>query len=168
MAVVMVVVRHSKKCPKSKEKNAGQYRRCKCLLWLQWGKNGKKSAKTRSWEIATKKARQLEEELELLSQGIEPPKKADHITIEDAASLYLADMVQREIKDPSKARRMLSRLQDYANARQVILLKDVSARLMTEWRSKWTFKIKAGSPRCSLVDCKDFLPVGVRDRPHPD
>ena len=157
MAVVTVYPRHSSKCPKSKEKGARQYRRCKCPLWLQWGKNGNKSAKTRSWEIATKKARQLEDELELLSLGIEPPKQADHITIEAAASLYLDDMAQRGIQDCSKARRMLSRLQDYANAREVILLKDVSARLLTEWRSKWTFKVKSGSPAVHWSIVKTFF-----------
>jgi hypothetical protein len=38
-------------------------------------------------------------------------------------------MAQRGIKDLSKARRMISRLQDYANGKNVILLKDVTARL---------------------------------------
>jgi transposase len=87
MAVVTVYARHSKKCEKSKEKKAGQYKRCKCPLWLRWGKDGKKSAKTRSWDIATKTARKLEQDLELQALGIEPIKKADDITIESAAEL---------------------------------------------------------------------------------
>ncbi len=103
MAVVIVFARHSEKCPKSKEKSAGQYRRCKCPLWLRWGADGKKSAKIRSWEIATKKARKLEEELEQKALGIEPPKKADHITVESAVDLYLADREQRGVKERSKA-----------------------------------------------------------------
>jgi len=126
---VTVYARHSSQCSKSKERNAGQWKRCKCPLWLQWNTSGnqfKKSAKTRSWDIATKPARKLEEALELAANGIEPPKKPDHITIEAAADLYLGDMAQRGIKDPSKARRMLARLRDYANARQVMLLKDVT------------------------------------------
>jgi hypothetical protein len=136
---VTVYARHSSKCPKSKDKNAGQWKRCKCPLWLQWNKDAdqfKKSAKTRSWDIATKTARNLEQDLELEALGIEPIRTADHITIESAVELYLGDMAQRGIKDPSKARRMLARLRDYANAREVVLLKDVSARLLTEWRSK--------------------------------
>ena len=157
MAVVTVYARHSKKCEKSKEKKAGQYKRCKCPLWLRWGKDGKKSAKTRSWDIATKTARKLEQDLELKALGIEPIKKADDITIESAADLYLGDMAQRGIKDPSKARRMLARLGDYANAREVILLKDVSARLLTEWRSKWTFKMKSGSPAVHWSVVKTFF-----------
>lgn len=154
---VTVYARHSKKCPKSKEKNAGQWKRCKCRLWLRWGRNGKKSAKTRSWDIATKAARKLEEELELEALGIEPVKKVEHITIESAADLYLGDMAQRGIKDPSKARRMLARLRDYANARKVILLKDVSARLLIEWRNKWTFKAKSGSPAVHWSVMKTFF-----------
>jgi site-specific recombinase XerD len=115
-------------------------------LWLGWGKTGKRSAKTRSWDVATKAAPKLEQELELQTLGIEPPKKPDHISIESAVDLYLRDMAQRGIKDPSKARRMLIRLRDYANAHNVILLKDVTARLLTEWRSGWTFKKDSDSP----------------------
>ena len=59
--------------------------------------------------------------------GEEPIKKADPISIESAADLYLSDMAQRGIKDPSKARRMLARLRHYANTREIILLKGVSA-----------------------------------------
>ena len=106
---VTVYARHSQKCSKSGERGAGQYKRCKCPLWLRWGKDGKKSAKTRSWDIATKAARKLEEGLELAANGIEPPKKADHITIESAVDLYLGDMTQRALAKPTidKARRML-------------------------------------------------------------
>ena len=110
MAVVIVYARHSTKCPKSKVKGAGQFRRCKCPLWLRWG-NIKRSAKTRSWEIANKKARLLEEELNLKALGVEPPKAPEHISIEAAAELYLADMVQRG-KGTGKSGRMLQRLQD--------------------------------------------------------
>jgi len=89
--LVTVYVRHSKRCAKSKVKNAGQFKRCKCPLWLRWGKSSRKSAKTRSWEIANKAARKLEEELEREELGIELPKKPDHVTIEEALELYLAE-----------------------------------------------------------------------------
>ena len=98
MAVVRVFPRHSKKCPKKTEGNSGSRTRCKCPLWLGWGKKGKRSAKTRSWDVATKAARKLEQELELQRLGVEPPKKPDHISIESAVDLYLRDMAQRGIK----------------------------------------------------------------------
>ena len=111
MAVVTVYPRHSKKCQRNKDKSARQYRRCKCPPWLEWNEDGnqrRKSAKTRNWEIANKAARLLEEELDLKAIGMEPPKKAEHITIESAVNLYLKDMAQRGVKDSSKARRMLA------------------------------------------------------------
>ena len=94
------------------------------------------SAKTRSWDIATKAARKLEQELELKANGIEPPKKPDYITIESAADLYLGDMDQRGIKDFSKARRMLSRLRDYANRKEHHLAQGchrTTTNRMAEW-----------------------------------
>lgn len=157
MAVVTVYTRHSKKCPKSREKKAGQYRRCNCPKWLRWGKNGNKSAKTRSWEVANKAARKLEEEIDLKAMGIETPKKPDHITVEAAINLYLDDMAQRGIKDPSKARRMLGRLREYANVKDVILLKDVTALLLMEWRNGWTFKKNSDSPAVHWSVVKTFF-----------
>ncbi len=157
MAAVTVYARHSEKCPKNKEKLAGQYKRCKCPLWMRWGKDGKKSAHTRSWEIATKKARKLEEELELRALGIEPPKKIEHKTIENAVNLYLAEMVQNGIKDTSKARRMLTRLRDFANSRGVVLLKDVTPLLLTEWRSGWKLRLDSSSPAVHWSVVKTFF-----------
>ena len=112
--MVTVYARHSGKCPQSKVRHAGHHRRCKCPLWLRWGKNHKKAARTRSWEIATKAARKLEVELEREALGLEVPKPADHATIDTALELYLADRGKRGIKDSSKAQRLLGRLRDYA------------------------------------------------------
>jgi hypothetical protein len=52
---------------------------------------------------------------------------------------------------------MLSRLQDYANGKNVILLKDVTARLLTEWRSGWTFKKGSDSPAVHWSVVKTFF-----------
>jgi site-specific recombinase XerD len=155
---VSVYARHSSKCSKSTERGTGQYKRCKCPLWLRWGKDGKKSAKTRSWDIATKAARKLEQELELTANGIEPLKKPDHITIQSAVDLYLSDMNERSLAKPTvdKARRMITRLRDYANAREIILLKDVTPRLLIEWRSTWSFKAKSSSPAVHWAVWKTF------------
>ena len=97
--VVTVYARHSTTCPHRKMKNAGQYRRCECPLWLRWGKNHKGSAGTRSSEIATKGARRLE-----------TLKRPAATTIDEALELYLVDRVQRGIKDSSKAKRLPGQL----------------------------------------------------------
>jgi integrase/recombinase XerC len=66
-------------------------------------------------------------------------------------------MAQRGVKDRSKARRMLTRLREYANGENVILLKDVSARLLTQWRSGWTFKKDSDSPAVHWSVVKTFF-----------
>jgi site-specific recombinase XerD len=157
VAIVTVYARHSRNCPKSREKKAGQYRRCKCPLWLRWGRCHKRSAGTRSWEIATKAARKLEEELERKALGIEPPKQPASVTIDEALDLYLVDRAQRRIKDSSKARRLLGRLRDYAYTRNAVLLKDVSARMLTEWRASWTFNQDSGGPAVAWSVVKTFF-----------
>jgi integrase len=138
-------------------RHAGQHRRCKCPLWLRWGKSHKQSARTRSWEIAIKGARKLEEELELEALGIEQPKPPDHVTIDTALELYMADRAQRGIKDSSKAQRLLGRLRDYAYRRNVILLKDVSARMLTEWRATWTFNKESSGPAVAWSIVQTFF-----------
>ena len=155
--VVSVYARHSLKCPHRKKKNAGQYRRCKCPLWLRWGKNSKRSAGTRTWEIATKAARKLEEELEREALGIELPRKPDHVTVDAALDLYLVDRRQRGIRDSSKAQRLLGRLRDYAYARNVILLKDVTARMLTEWRATWRFNRDLSGPAVAWSIVRTFF-----------
>jgi hypothetical protein len=97
MAVVNVYQRHSKKCLKRKEDKAGQQKRCRCRFRLRGGKNGKRSAKTSTLEIATEAARKLEQELEFEALGIEAPKKPDHITIEAAVKLHLDRRTQRRV-----------------------------------------------------------------------
>jgi integrase/recombinase XerD len=51
---------------------------------------------------------------------------------------------------------MVTRLRDYANARGIILLKDVTPRLLIEWRSTWTFKAKSSSPAVHWAVWKTF------------
>jgi hypothetical protein len=99
MAVVTVYPRHSKKCGKNKDKNARQYRRCKCPLWLEWNENGNPVQKiSQESELGDREQgrSQLEEELDLKALGVEPPKKADHISIQSAVDLYLKDMAELE------------------------------------------------------------------------
>lgn len=156
MAIVSVYPRHSKKCVKGTVKGAGHSRRCGCRLWLRWGKSNKMSAKTRSWEVANKKARKLEEELEQKALGFEVPKPAEPISIEDAAELYLADMSQRG-KGTDKPGRMLKRLKEYMNSKNVILLREVTARLLTEWRNQWNFAVNSSSPAVHWAVVRTFF-----------
>jgi hypothetical protein len=98
----------------------------------------------RTWEIATKAACNLEKKLEREAPGIEPPKPPDHVTIDTALELYLADREQRGIIDSSKPKRLLGRLRDCAYPRNAINRQDVSACMLTEWRTTWTLKDSGG------------------------
>ena len=155
--VVTVYARHAARCPQSKVRHAGQNRRCKCPLWLRWGRSHKRSARTRTWEIANKAARKFEEQLEREALGIEAPKPPDHVTIDTALELYMLDRSQRGLKDSSKPQRLLGRLRLHAYSRNVILLKDVSARMLTEWRATWTFNKDSSGPAVAWSIVKTFF-----------
>jgi len=59
---VILYKRHKASCEHSADKT---YRRCRCVVWLEWnldGKQTRKSAKTATWELAQKKARKIEQQ----------------------------------------------------------------------------------------------------------
>jgi hypothetical protein len=49
------------------------------------------------------------------------------------------------------------RLREYAYTRNVILLKDISARMLTEWRAAWTFNKDSGGPAVAWSVVKTLL-----------
>jgi hypothetical protein len=68
---VILYKRHKASCDHREDKT---FRRCRCSVWLEWnvdGKQTRKSAKTFTWEIAAKRARQIEQ---------------DHLDIESGAA----------------------------------------------------------------------------------
>jgi hypothetical protein len=86
--VLAVCKRHVPPCT---QKSRG-YRRCNCPCWIEGtveGKYYRKSLKTRSWERASKLARDLEE------------GKAHSVTIEEASASFLRDAEARGLRPPS-------------------------------------------------------------------
>lgn len=81
---VTVYVRHSKQCPQAHDRYS---RRCRCRKWIDYSLNGKRvleSLKTRSWEMANKKAKDRERQLET---GETP---VPFITVGEAVAEWLA------------------------------------------------------------------------------
>ena len=107
-------------------------------------------------QLATKAARKLEDELEREALGIEQPRKPDHVTIDEALGLYLADRDQRGIRDSSKVLRLIGRLRNYSYARNVMHLKDITARMLTEWRATWTFRKDSSGPAVAWSIVRTF------------
>jgi hypothetical protein len=77
------------------------YRRCGCPKHLNWdfaGKQFRQSAKTASWEIATRKARAVELEYHQRELG-ETAKKRERVTLEKTVEAYLDDKRSQQLKD---------------------------------------------------------------------
>jgi site-specific recombinase XerD len=144
MAVVEVYTRHSADCKYEGERFC---RRCDCRKWLQYQKNGhqiRASAKTRNWEAANKRARQLENELEAAERG--EPVKAAPATVENAVKAYLADKETRGLQEVTirKSTFLCNGLVTWCDKHDIFLLKDVSASLLTNWRNTWKYKSDSG------------------------
>lgn len=152
--MVIVYARHSTNC---KYQDNRDYRRCGCPLSLEinaYSKQAKKSAKTRSWELAEKQANKIEEIIQQ-NVNITPEQaftlsKAEKVaeqnangkTVRDALDIYLADMKTRKLAEGTirLPKRMVGRLVEFAAARGVIYLKDVTKPLIREWEATWDFE----------------------------
>lgn len=99
---VAVIVRHSMAC-KDKHRG-GEWRKCRCpkaLLVYEGkgsGKNRRVSAKTRSWELAEKRAQELRDSWNPEKQELKrlrAEKERQQVRLEDAVALFLADQITR-------------------------------------------------------------------------
>jgi integrase/recombinase XerD len=108
---ISVYTRHTSDCPKKGDKS---WRRCRCPKWLYAynapGDEFRQSAKTRSWEKAELKAREVEQELAALKaaaeQGVAAPKRDDDglRTIEAAVDRYIDDKKQQGCSEETIAK----------------------------------------------------------------
>jgi integrase/recombinase XerD len=134
---VLVYTRHSITCPKQDDRD---WRRCDCPKWHEYMRNGhqvRKTAKTRSWEAASKKAREIETRLE----AGELPEKAAPITVKDAIAKYLQAKAAEGLQTNSlvKPRGMMARLQTWCDSKGLVYLRDVKADHLHDWRNSWEF-----------------------------
>jgi hypothetical protein len=68
LVTVKVYTRHTRTCPK---RDRSDWARCNCVKWLYIYRDGKDksiSAKTRSWERAEQKAREIRDSLDPIKQ----------------------------------------------------------------------------------------------------
>jgi len=101
------------------------------------GHQVRKTAKTRSWETASKKARELETRIE----AGESPEKAAPITVKDAITKYLEAKAAEGLQPTSlvKPRGMMARLQAWCDSKKLVYLRDVKADHLHDWRNSWEF-----------------------------
>src|SRR5215469_13688928 len=85
---VLLYKRHQANCP---HRDAPDYRRCGCSIWLQWNSGGKQtrqSAKTRNWSFAEEKAQSIEKAYLDAELG-RGPAPAQAKSVEQAVELFL-------------------------------------------------------------------------------
>jgi integrase/recombinase XerD len=136
---VTVWTRHSADCPHADDPN---HRRCKCPKHLSWSHNGKqfrKSAKTRSWDIASKKARAIEVEHEQIAAG-EKPKKHEPASVAHAVEAYLADKRSQNLQQVTLQKLTTifkKQLLAWCNNHSIHYLADLDLTRLRQWRNTW-------------------------------
>jgi len=135
---ILVYTRHPITCRKQDDRYC---RTCDCPKWHQYQHNGRQvreSAKTRSWETASKKAREKEHNLEF---GL-PLEKPKHKTKTDAVDRYLESKKAGGLGDSAYTKQsgLLKRMDAWFQSQGILYLKDVTADLLSDCRGKWEFK----------------------------
>ena len=138
--IVSVWTRHFEHCDHRADRN---YRRCSCPKHLNWtfaGKQFRQSAKTASWEIATRKARLVEAEYHQRELG-EKSKHQEVVTLEKAVAAYLDDKRSQQLKNTTLAKletifekQMLS----WCHGAGIHLLPEFDLPYLRQWRNGWT------------------------------
>jgi len=171
---VSVIVRHSSDC-KDKKKGT-QWRRCKCpksLFIYEGGRDKRVSAKTRSWEEAEKRAKEISDSWDPEKQELKQlraAKEQKQVRIEEAVAMYCADMLGRKIApgtvamarslfghiDPeTKAVNKNGHLFDWLAkvplATRPIYISDITTPHLTAWRGFWKFGDFTGAQRWGMV-----------------
>jgi len=166
---VAVNVRHSANC--KDKKRGSEWRKCRCpkaLLVYQGqgsGKNRRLSAKTRSWEVAEKRAEELRDswnpdKVELKRLRAQTNRK--QVRLEEAVALFIADQITRlgdngtvrnsrsllgylnpETKSVTRAGRLFKWVErhnaDKPTDQVIVYIADVGPQHLTEWRASWNF-----------------------------
>ncbi len=123
---VKVYTRHTSDCPKEDDP---QWRRCKCRKYLYIYKDGKDraiSAKTRSWEAAEKKAREIMDEwdpVRRLQRELEKKEKQartiSETTLEYALDRWVDSKAKKNEETHSKYRTVSKKIKAWARTRDI-------------------------------------------------
>jgi site-specific recombinase XerD len=127
--MLAIYKRHAPACPHKSR----QYRRCDCPCWVEGTVEGvyhRKSLKTRSWERATKLAREIEE------------GKTHRVTVETATESFLRDAGARGLREPSlyKYRLLLKQFKEFAKAEGIRFLAEWDVDTLRRFRESWPNK----------------------------
>ncbi len=131
------------------------YRRCNCPVWTEGtveGKYFRQSLKTRSWERAEQKVREMES-----------GKPTERITIEQACDAFVADAKARGLRKPSvyKYELLFRQLKEFAESAGMQFLTECESDVdaLRKFRESW--KNKNYSARKKLEALRTFFRFAV-------
>jgi hypothetical protein len=135
--MLSVYARHYPPC-KQADSN---YRRCRCPKWingtLPTGKFVRRSAQTRSWEVAEQKARRMDADADPLRKVELGPAP---ITVEKAVKDFLQDEQARQLAKTTacQSKTMFQQpLLSWANAESLVFLDQLTTAKLREFRASW-------------------------------
>jgi integrase/recombinase XerD len=147
LVTVKVYTRHKRTCPK---RDRPDWARCNCVKWLYVYRNGKDtpvSAKTRSWERAEQKARELRDSFDptrQLQRQLEAKLDARNgqVEISLAVEQFVKEVgrLNREEATRAKYNLTLSRLLTWCAAQEpaILHLSQLDIPTLRSWIHSWT------------------------------
>jgi integrase/recombinase XerD len=132
--------RHAQECPHDSRDS----RKCACPIWFDWrigGKRIRKPMKTKDWQVAQIKARQME--AEGIVSNVLP------LTLEQATEKFLQDAKARGLKPPSlyKYKLVLKQLKAFSEQRAIALMSAFSVDDLRAFRASWVNKNLSASKK---------------------
>jgi site-specific recombinase XerD len=143
-----IFVRHKKDCPSKRLGEA--YKKCACwkhVRYCLYGKLHRQPTGEISWAGAERYKQALFEQLKREIYG--EPAQAAPKTVRDAANIFLTEIEQRGLGPdyPQKLRRMLARLCEFCEARDIHALGTITNEHVLEFQSKLWEIAKSGGTR---------------------
>lgn len=144
---VKVYTRHSPTCAR---RDRPDWARCSCMKWLYIYRNGKDqaiSAKTRSWEKAEEKAREIRDSFDPTKQLQRELKAKLNVANGQVEISFAIGQFQREVlrlnraeATRSKHKQTLDRLLNWCGRQQpaISLLRELDVPTLRSWISSWT------------------------------
>jgi integrase/recombinase XerD len=155
---IAIFVRHSTDCP---HKGDELYKRCRCPKHLRWSYGGhqyRKSAKTRSWQIAEERRREVEAQFEAAdpskSNGAVVLESVAHPTIKRAIELYISDKRSQGLDADilKKYERELGRFEDFMAKRSLLFPHEIQLEPLTEFRAGWDALYPSSTTRSKVQE----------------
>lgn len=158
--VVAVKSRHRENC---KFYGNGHRITCNCPKQLVWSKNSKEhrvTADTCDYEVAERKAREMEQSFERAARGEPEAVKADTITAEDAVTRFLAAKETEGVgsRHMLTLRKTFAKdLLGYCNQHGLMHIRDIRLTDLEAWRDSWQLaKTTAQKTQSRVVGFFDF------------